>query len=266
MIRKIVSCTFPGAAKAALEAAISLNFPHGGWIPQGEFYLDCPHLSEMATKSIDECLERNVKDSDGTLIVSMGKISEDSDYARKMTLSHHRQLLGVDLKRTEIQEAASLVHSWAELQKISTLHVIGSPAEENPEIEALVRHMIKRVILLSMVQAPAGKTINLDPTHLFSEKFSSPPETIDEAVCLLAADLTLKTKVEISRMTKSDLSILNARVGDQILEFISQSGELLYACRQFSENPKLTESLAVTIIVEALWNRLRETHGLKVVK
>lgn len=266
MIRKIVSSTIPGAAKAAVEAAISLNFPHGGWIPEGEFFLDCPHLREMPTKSVDKCLERNVRDSDGTLIISRGIISADSDHARKMTLAHHRQLLGLDLERTEIQQAASLVHSWAELQKVNTLHVIGSPASEEPDISNQVRHMIKRVILLSIVQAPAENGFDLDPTHLFSEKLSSPPETIDQAVCLLAADLNLKTKVEISRMKKTDLSELNAIAGGQVLEFFSHCQGLYATCRNLTGKENPTKSLAVDVVLEALWSRLRETHGLKLIK
>jgi len=38
MIQKIISGGQTGADQAALDVAIKLDIPHGGWIPKGRIY------------------------------------------------------------------------------------------------------------------------------------------------------------------------------------------------------------------------------------
>jgi len=42
MIKKIISGGQTGADRAALDVAIKLNIPHGGWIPKGRLAEDGP--------------------------------------------------------------------------------------------------------------------------------------------------------------------------------------------------------------------------------
>ena len=72
MLKKIISGGQTGADRAALDAAIRLGIPHGGWVPKGRIAEDGPldptyHLREMPTDSYIERTEKNVTDSDGTL-------------------------------------------------------------------------------------------------------------------------------------------------------------------------------------------------------
>jgi predicted Rossmann-fold nucleotide-binding protein len=80
MIKKIISGGQTGADQAALDVAIELGIPHGGWIPKGrkteagrlpEKY----HLKEMPTAEYRKRTEQNVIDSDGTLIISHGELN-----------------------------------------------------------------------------------------------------------------------------------------------------------------------------------------------
>ncbi len=59
MIEKIISGGQTGADQAALDAAIKLGIPHGGWIPKGRITEDGPlsdryDLIEMPTESYPE--------------------------------------------------------------------------------------------------------------------------------------------------------------------------------------------------------------------
>jgi hypothetical protein len=54
----------------------------------------------MPTETYPARTEKNVIASDGTLIIARGKLTGGSDYTRKMTLRHHKQLLGLDLNQT----------------------------------------------------------------------------------------------------------------------------------------------------------------------
>jgi hypothetical protein len=52
MLKKIISDGQTGADRAALDAAIDLGIPHGGWVPKGRLAEDGPisdkyHLQEM---------------------------------------------------------------------------------------------------------------------------------------------------------------------------------------------------------------------------
>ena len=56
MIKKIISGGQTGADRAALDAAIELGIPHGGWIPKGRITEEGPlsdkdQLQEMPTDS-----------------------------------------------------------------------------------------------------------------------------------------------------------------------------------------------------------------------
>lgn len=77
---KIISGGQSGVDRAALDLAIRLSYPYGGWCPQGglaEDYPtppglleDYPALRETPTQDYNERTELNVRDSDATLIIA----------------------------------------------------------------------------------------------------------------------------------------------------------------------------------------------------
>ena len=80
MITKIISGGQTRADQAALDFAIEHDIPHGGWIPKGRktetgILPDKYKLDEMPTASYPKRTERNILDSDGTLIFSRGKLT-----------------------------------------------------------------------------------------------------------------------------------------------------------------------------------------------
>jgi len=102
MITKIISGGQTGADQAALDAAIELGIPHGGWIPKGRL-TERGHLSEayklkeMSNVSYPKRTEQNVLDSDGTLIISHGKLPGGSALTKKLADTHNRPCLHIDL-------------------------------------------------------------------------------------------------------------------------------------------------------------------------
>lgn len=142
MLKKIISGGQTGADRGALDAAIQMGIPHGGWVPKGRIAEDgtIPHryeLEEMPTDSYPERTEKNVVASDGTLIISRGAPTGGTDYTRKMALKHGRQMLHIDLAlHGNLQNAASLVSSWLDLNRIETLNVAGPRASKDPDIYA----------------------------------------------------------------------------------------------------------------------------------
>lgn len=94
MITKIVSGGQTGVDRAALDVAKDLKMPYGGWCPKGRIAEDgripgrYASLLEAPTKNYLQRTEWNVRDSDGTLILSWGPPVSGSkrtvDFAKKL--------------------------------------------------------------------------------------------------------------------------------------------------------------------------------------
>ena len=151
MLKKIISGGQTGVDRAALDSAIRLGIDHGGWIPKGRLTEDGPlppnyKMTEMPTDSYSERTEKNVTESDGTLIISQGTPTGGTDHTRKMALKHGKQLLHIDLAlHGNLLDAASLVSSWLEMNKIETLNVAGPRASEDPTIYMKALSILSRI-------------------------------------------------------------------------------------------------------------------------
>ena len=152
MLKKIISGGQSGVDRAALDAAIRLGVPHGGWIPKGRITEDGPlpeiyQLVEMPSESYAERTEKNVIESDGTLIISRGAPTGGTDYTRKMVLKHGKQMLHIDmaLHRTH-RDAASLVSSWIKLNNIEVLNVAGPRASKDSNIYAEALAILTQIL------------------------------------------------------------------------------------------------------------------------
>lgn len=130
MLIKIISGGQTGANQAGLDAAIALNFPHGGWIPKGRLTENGPlsekyHLQEMATDKYSKRTEQNVIDSDATVIFSHGKLTGGSGFTRKMAVKHNKPWLHLDLDAMSVAYASRLLKSWIIDNGIKVLNVAG---------------------------------------------------------------------------------------------------------------------------------------------
>ena len=139
MLKKIISGGQTGADQAALDVAIKHNIPHGGSIPKGRLTEVGPlpgmyHLEEMPTSSYPMRTEKNVLDSDGTLIVSHGNIIGGTALTRKLAEQHNKPWLHVDMDKMSLLYATRLLGSWIIDNGIQVLNVAGSRASGDPEI------------------------------------------------------------------------------------------------------------------------------------
>jgi len=274
MIKKIISGGQTETDQAVLDVAIKLGFPHGGWIPRGRITQTGTlpgkyRLKEMPTDNYSRCIEQNIKDSKGTLIISYGKLTGDSDYARKMTLQHKRQLLGIDLIQTIAFEAASLIKDWIQLRHIDVLYIIGPSGNIKPDKEKQTAGIVESALILDLMSASTGSNITDFSKKDFSEKLAVPPKTVNEAVGILMSEMPLKDKVTIANMTQGELVDLNSNLGAYIKNVFRLrygNDELIESCRFVTKNKKLNEDGASLTIIELLWKRLRKTHKIRVVK
>ena len=101
-IEKVVSGGQTGVDRAALDVAIYLDIPHGGWCPRGRRAEDgripeTYQLRETSSRDYASRTEQNILDSDATLILYAKKLSGGSGLTLRLAQQHRRPVLCVDL-------------------------------------------------------------------------------------------------------------------------------------------------------------------------
>ena len=263
MIKKIISGGQTGADRAALDFAIKMDLPHGGWVPKGRMAEDgiIPahyHLTEMPTKSHPKRTEKNVVDSDGTLIVSHGKLTGGSQYNLDMAIMHSRPWLHLNLNETSVLEAAQQVIDWTLSNRIETLNVAGPRESKDPMIYRAVYDLLQTVYYIAISEA-----------NVVALRGTGMPKTVDEAVKRLVANLPLKFKVDLSKMDEGELINLHFSFGAFIRNQFglwNENVDLLTDCRKLSGITFMNADDATAFIIWELWKQLRKTHQLRMVK
>jgi hypothetical protein len=266
MIKKIVSGGQTGADQAALDAAIELGVQHGGWIPKGRKTETGPlpekyNLKEMPTASYQARTEQNVIDSDGTLILSHGRLTGGSEYTRQMAIKHGRPCLYIDLSETNAFKAAQIISSWLEDHQVEVLNIAGPRSSKDPDIYRTTKSILKTVFLLGL---PRGTT----PEPVI-HPLGKVPRTVDEAVDLLIEEIPLRDRAHIAAMKEHELLAIEFYLGLHIRNDFglwSDNQALLESCRNLSGERDLHPDDAAVVIVKALWKRLKESHRLRIVK
>lgn len=138
MIHKIVSGGQTGANRAALDFAIEHDIPHGGWCPKCRLAEDGPiparyQLQETSTKNYPQRTEKNVVDSDGTVIFTLtaklgGGSKKTADFARK----HGKPW--VHLSQAASAEPAAALSHFLQEYHVLVLNVAGSRASKEPGV------------------------------------------------------------------------------------------------------------------------------------
>ena len=136
VITRIVSGGQTGVDRVALDVAMQLGLPHGGWCPRGRRAEDGPiparyALRETRSPAYKVRTERNVLDSDGTLIICRGPLRGGTLLTRRLAAQHARPCRSVDLAGTH---CAREVADWVRRERIAVLNVAGPRESTAPGI------------------------------------------------------------------------------------------------------------------------------------
>jgi predicted Rossmann fold nucleotide-binding protein DprA/Smf involved in DNA uptake len=126
-IVKVVSGGQTGVDRAALDAAMEFGLLVGGWCPKGRRAEDgliphCYPLVEMSSSAYARRTERNVCDSDGTLIVTAGKLTGGTRLTAELAVAHGRPLRVVDITSAP---ATKETIDWLGTNHLQVLNVAG---------------------------------------------------------------------------------------------------------------------------------------------
>jgi hypothetical protein len=275
MIERIVSGGQTGVDRAALDVAIKLGIAHGGWIPRGRLTESGTlpqkyHLKETSSPQYSVRTEKNVVDADGTLIISHGPLIGGTEYTREMATKHSRPWLHIDLDRTGAFHAATTINNWILQKKIKTLNVAGPRASEDPAIYQDALNILESVYYLGLVDSNMARDdIVKKQLPLQMKPAEKEPQNVAEAIEQLISKLPLKDKTTVANMSRNELPGLHLGLGGYIMNnfgLLSGNRKLMNSCRSASNELFRHEKDAVTVIITALWKKLRQTHKLRVIK
>lgn len=116
-----------GVDRAALDCALELGFSCGGWCPKGRLaedgILDKKYpLQETPSQEYSQRTEWNVRDSDGTLILSFGKPTGGTLFTIECAKKLDKPILVFDLKS---DPDISLFPLWLKKNRIAILNIAG---------------------------------------------------------------------------------------------------------------------------------------------
>ena len=134
--------------RMALEIALKQKVPCGGWCPKGRLSEDGPilaHFPLTETPSSDylERTEWNVRDSDGTLILTWGTPTGGTAYTVQMANKYEKPVYVVDFM---IETDSKSVHAWLSENEIEILNVAGprgsSPLFNGKDVVGFLKELV----------------------------------------------------------------------------------------------------------------------------
>ncbi len=150
-VERIVSGGQTGVDQAALDVAIELGISHGGWCPLGRLcetgkIADKYKLQEMNSADYAARTLQNVKDSDGTLILYLHKLSGGTALTGRFAREHGKPLHRV---RMDLDVNYSQIVDWILMNSIRVLNIAGPRASSQPEIHSITGRVLKKLFTQS---------------------------------------------------------------------------------------------------------------------
>jgi len=154
MLQKIISGGQTGTDRAALDAALTLTFPCGGWCPKGRIaedgiISDEYPLREMRSKDYRRRTRKNIADSDGTLIVvsQWPVTSPGTNFTINIARMTKKPIIVTIRREVAVSESAiEKLIDWCEQKSIEVLNVAGPRMSKDLTIYEKTRELIDALL------------------------------------------------------------------------------------------------------------------------
>jgi len=150
MIKKIISGGLPGVELAALDAAIKLGIPRKGWTykrrkTETDALPEQYNVKEIANPSYFERLEKNIIDSEGTVILTYGQLIRGSNATKELAYTHNKPCLLLELNECTLNHAISSIRKWMNNHEINEIFFTGSKPIAAPNLHEQVIQIIEGI-------------------------------------------------------------------------------------------------------------------------
>jgi len=148
MIEKLISGGQTGVDRGALDAALYLGVSCGGWCPKGRRAEDGPipgeyPLKETETARYPQRTERNIIESDGTLVLCAGPLTGGTRLTVELAAKQGRPCLVANPKDGETLERCC---DWVAENAIQVLNVAGPRESSAPGIQRQAQEFIEKLL------------------------------------------------------------------------------------------------------------------------
>jgi hypothetical protein len=141
-----------GVDRALLDFSLEHSIPCRGWCPKGRLAEDGEidqkyPLQETITSAYPERTEKNILDSDGTLILNMeGIMDQGTQYTIELSRIHKKPCLIIDMCRDQKRQASE-IRVWLEKEKIIILNIAGARESNSPGIYEKTREFLEKLLI-----------------------------------------------------------------------------------------------------------------------
>lgn len=147
-LTRIISGGQTGVDRAALDIAIELGMPHGGWCPCGRIAEDGiidVHYQLYETDSEDYArrTDFNVRDADGTLILNAGELSGGTALTVQCARQLNKPYLIINLNEPFSFEP---VYAWLNRHGIKILNIAGPRESKCQGIYSLTEQFLRALL------------------------------------------------------------------------------------------------------------------------
>lgn len=149
---KIISGGQTGADRAALDVAIELGLDYGGFVPRGRKAEDGPidekydRLIELASPEYETRTQKNVIESDATLVLTVGPPTGGTAFTERCADHHRKPNLVVDLGVVKGEEAVVSIKEWLASLRPAVLNVAGPRESKAPGTYNKVFSILREVL------------------------------------------------------------------------------------------------------------------------
>ncbi len=167
---KIISGGQTGVDRAALDAALALGFPCGGWCPTGRIdecgvIPDRYPLKELKKGGYRLRTIQNIDDSDATLIIYFTDLEGGTEETTYRCIKMGRPYKLIDAGQVSVSRAVELVADFVSSRSIHELNVAGPRASKTPQAYQyafdVVSGLLRGLDAMAHDQEPAnGQQVN----------------------------------------------------------------------------------------------------------
>lgn len=267
MLKKIVTDGDTVEGRAAVAAAKKLDIDISGHHVDIESDPFIPsqntNVRTVDLPSHNNPVDKHILESDGTVIFYFGTSSNNPEFIVKLSQKHARPCLALNLSEMSEFDASQELSHWTIENDISIMNIAGIQRKSSFELYQAVLNIIESAVFLGYIEESkahfAAQTENLEVM----------PQTAEQAVAYLIKKLPLKDRIILANMTETELSTLDTTLGEYIRrEFGLWTGNtaLMESCNEYMPEETVDEASCSSLIIHGLWEKLRQTHVLRVIK